>query len=384
MEEIGIFIFLLGILFLVPKLVKKLDIPEQITEIILGLILGPFFLGVITDQPIIEVMGTIGIITLFFVAGFEVDVRSIVKKKKTLLENGVLHIILICLIAAVIFLTGKSITTALMIGIALVTPSAGFILGAVRSLQLHSYLVEWIETKVISAEVLSLLLLLIITNLSQPIRLVIVITGFIAICFLLPYILEFFFLHILGKTNMQADTFFIFVIAVSLAFATHVIGVHYIIGAFIVGLIMRWANESKHNQTTLNEERVLSTFSSFTTIFVPFYFFSVGLMITKDMISWKNVLFAIVIFGIVITIKIFTSFVHRRLTLKESFKASTLVALLTAPTLLFTFVTAQILYDAKSIAESTYGVLIIYGLLTAGIPLIANAIEKWTKKARYA
>lgn len=382
MEEIGIFIFLLGILFLVPKLVKKLDIPEQITEIILGLILGPFFLGVITDQPIIGVMGTIGIITLFFVAGFEVDARSIIKKKKTLVENGVLHIVLIIVLAGIIILTGKSMTTALLLGIALVTPSAGFILSAVRSLQLHSYIVEWIETKVISAEVISLLLLLFITNLTQPIKLVIVVIGFAAICFLLPYILEFFFLRILGKTNMQADTFFIFVIAVSLAFATHIIGVHYIIGAFIVGLIMRWANESKHNKTSLNEERVLSTFSSFTTIFVPFYFFSVGLMITRDMISLKNIFFAIVIFGVVITIKIITSFIHRRLTLKESFKASTMVALLTAPTLLFTFVIAEILYSTKSISENTYGMLIIYGLLTTGIPLIANAIENWTKKAK--
>ena len=101
MEELGVFIFLLGTLFLIPKLVKKLDVPEQITEILLGLLLGPFFLGVITDQPIIEVMGTIGIIALFFVAGFEVDVRSLVKKKKTLLENGMLHLILIFIISLI-------------------------------------------------------------------------------------------------------------------------------------------------------------------------------------------------------------------------------------------------------------------------------------------
>ncbi len=382
MKEIGVFILLLGVLFLIPKLVKKLDVPEQITEIFLGLLLGQFFLGVISEQPIVEVMGTIGIITLFFVAGFEVNVRSIMRKKKTLLENGMLHVFLITAIAGIILLTGKNMTTSFMIGIALVTPSAGFILSAVRSLQLHSYVVEWIETKVISAEILSLLLLLVITNLTQPTKLLIVITGFIVICFLLPSILEFFFLHVLGKTNMQADTFFIFVIAVSLAFATHIIGVHYIIGAFIVGLIIRWANESKHNKTSLNEERVLTTFSSFTTIFVPFYFFSVGLMITRDMISWKNIFLAIALFGVVITIKIFSSFIHRRLTLRESFKASTMVALLTAPTLLFTFVTAEILYTAKSISESIYGILIIYGLLTAGIPLIANAIEKWIKKSR--
>ena len=382
MEELGVFIFLLGTLFLIPKLVKKLDVPEQITEILLGLLLGPFFLGVITDQPIIEVMGTIGIIALFFVAGFEVDARSIVKKKKTLLENGMLHLILIFIIALIVALTGKNITTALLIGIALVTPSAGFIFSAVRSLQLHGYIVEWIETKVISAEVLSLLLLLIITNLSQPLQLIIVISGFAAVCFLLPYILEFFFLHILGKTNMQADTFFIFVIAVGLAFTTHVIGVHYIIGAFIVGLIMRWANESKHNQTSLNEERVMATFSSFTTIFVPFYFFSVGLMINKSMMSGKNIIFAILVFGSIITIKILTAFIHRRLTLKESFKASVMVALLTAPTLLFTFVTAEILYTTNSISEDTYGVMVIYGLLTAGIPLVANSIEKWIGKMR--
>lgn len=36
----------------------------------------------IIEQPIIELMGTIGIITLFFLAGFEVDSRSIIKKKE--------------------------------------------------------------------------------------------------------------------------------------------------------------------------------------------------------------------------------------------------------------------------------------------------------------
>ena len=98
--------------------------------------------------------------------------------------------------------------------------------------------------------------------------------------------------------------------------------------------------------------------------------------------SGKNIIFAILVFGSIISIKILTAFIHRRLTLKESFKASVMVALLTAPTLLFTFVTAEILYTTNSISEDTYGVMVIYGLLTAGIPLVANSIEKWIRKMR--
>lgn len=384
MNELSIFISLLGILFFVPKLVNKFDIPEQITEILLGLVLGPFFLGVFQINPLIEVMGTIGIITLFFVAGFGVDIKSIIKKRKTLVENGVLHLILIAMLSGVIILTGKSIITSILIGIALLTPSAGFILSTIKAFRFSSYVVEWIEIKVVSAEILSLLLLLIITNFSKPLFLLILICGLVVICFLLPYFLEFFFLSILGKTNMHADTFFIFVVAVLFAFATHITGVHYIIGAFIVGIIMRGATDSHHNKVSLNEERVMATFSSFSSIFVPFYFFSVGLMITREMVLLKNIFIALIIFCMVITLKIILSFFHRRLTLRESFRASMMVALFTAPTLLFTFVTAEILYVSKQISADTYGILIIYGLLTASIPIIASMLEKWIQHARQA
>lgn len=384
MEELSIFISLLGILFFIPKLINKFDIPEQITEILLGLLLGPFFFGIFHKNSLIEVMGTIGIITVFFVAGFSIDIKNIAKKRKTLLENGILHIILIIVLGGIIMGTGKSIITSILISIALLTPSAGFILSTIKSFQFSSYVVEWIETKVVSAEILSLLLLLVITNLNQPLLLLLLICGLLIICFLLPYFLEFFFLHILGKTNMHADTFFIFVIAVLFAFATHIIGVHYIIGAFIVGIIMRGATDSPSNKISLNEERVMATFSSFSSIFVPFYFFSVGLLISREMVSFKNIFIALVIFCLVISLKIILSFFHRRLTLHESFRASVMIALFTAPTLLFTFVTAEILYVSKQISAATYGILVIYGLLTASIPIIAGMLEKWFKRERRA
>lgn len=381
MEPIVEFIFLLAILFLIPKFFVRYNVPEPLSEIFIGILLGPFVFVIFEKDIIIEIMGTIGIITLFFIAGYEINFESLKKKRKTLQENGIIHALLIFFLGIwVLLFTPYSWSVSFLIAIAFLTPSAGFILSSLKSLNLKDYLNQWIESKVISAEIFTLLLLLIIMNFKNPAFLFGIILGLVALFFFLPYILLFFFKHVIVK-SIHADTFFLFLLAIVVAFFTHSIGVHYIIGAFFVGIIVnRFKDSPSHFQ--INNDKIRDTFLSFSSIFIPFYFFSVGLSIEKNMISFWNIFVAVLLFLFIFTLKIIVGFFHRRLTLNESFKDSVFVSLLTTPTLLFTFVVAELI--RPSITDFVYGILIIYALFSAAIPYLAHLLLRYIHKNRFS
>lgn len=377
MEPIVAFVFVLSLLFFVPKLLLRYSIPSQLTEVFLGILFGPFLFGFFEKDALFSVLGGIGIITLFFMAGFDVDLESVKKKSRTLLEFGCIQLILFGIITGLtlFFTSSYSTTTAALIALALASPSAGFILGALQTIKVSPAIKEWIEVKVISAEILSLLLLLIILKIKTPVLLFTILGGIILLFWILPFFLKIFYTSVLAKIN-GVDMFFLFLVSSSIAVATHLIGIHYIIGAFTVGVIVsKFPIHTKHNVQNPHE-KIGTTFSSFAAIFVPFYFFSVGLMITKDMMTWNALFFALLLFILLFFIRIVISFLHRRLTLHEKVLSSVQVAFLTTPTLLFTFVMEELLRDANLISSSTAGILVIYGLLSALIPVLINHLNK--------
>ena len=376
MVEITEFIVLLAILFFIPKILARFTIPQTFSEILLGIVLGPTLFYLFEMNSLIELMGTIGIITLFFIAGFEVDFDGIKEKRKTLQQNFILHLVLIFLFALLIFLfTGYGLLISVLIGLALLTPSAGFIIASLKSLRLGPYLLSWIEAKVVTTEMLSLLLLLVILKISTPLLLLQILIMLALLFYMVPVFLRFFFKQIVSKVH-GSETFFIFVICITLAFITHLIGLHYIIGAFLFGLIVsKFEVKDAGHKLVINHEKIENTFRSFAAIFAPFYFFAVGLKITSDFFDYYTVLIAAGIFVLVSFIKIGMTFLHRTRTIDEGYKSSLMVAFLTSPTLLFTFVIAEILLAEHYISSQVYSLLIIYGLLSAIIPMFAYNIK---------
>jgi Kef-type K+ transport system membrane component KefB len=378
MEQIFEFIILLAILFFIPKLLTRLSFPQPFSELLLGIILGPTIFAFFTLDPLIELMGTIGIITLFFIAGFEVDIPSIRKKKSIHMQHAVLHVVLIAVVTTIMgFITDFTFIETILITIALLTPSAGFVIAALKSLHLHKYLVSWIEAKVVSMEVFSLLMLLIIMKIDEPVSMIgaILLLGLVII--ILPNTLRFFYNHFITKGH--ADTFLIFVMTLAVAFLTHELGVHYIIGAFIVGLVVSTI-EIKGKDTTVNHKKIWNTFGTFTAIFAPFYFFSVGLRINQSFFELQTIGLACLLFIGIGSIRIMTTFGHRRTTIKERPQSSLMVAVLTSPTLLFTFIMADILLLEFGISNAAYNILIMYGLLSAILPMVAYHIKLYTEE----
>ncbi len=378
-EQILEFIVLLAVLFFIPKTLARFAFPQPFSEILLGIILGPTLLHLFVLDNLIELMGTIGIITLFFIAGFEVDVYGLQKKKQTLVQNIIIHFLFIAIIISVIYaLTSYNLIEAILISLALATPSAGFIIASIKSLHLSHYVIDWIEAKVVSMEIFSLFILLVLMKVNEPLSMLGTIFILIIIIYSLPHIIKKFYIIVIQKVH-GSDTFFIFVLSIIVAFITHFMGIHYIIGAFVVGLIMSRI-ELKSGSKSINHEKIWNTFSSFASIFAPFYFFSVGLRINQSFFTFTSIAFAIIIFTAISILRIYITFIHRRWTLREHFKSSFMIATLTSPTLLFTFVIADILITEFAISSTTYTILIFYGLFSAVIPMIAYGIKLSTEE----
>jgi hypothetical protein len=61
---------------------------------------------------------------------------------------------------------------------------------------------------------------------------------------------------------------------------------------------------------------------------------------------------------------------HKKLLEKDS--TSLNIAIITAPTLVFTFVIAEVLYKELLISSVIFGGLLIYGLLTSTVPMLLS------------
>jgi Kef-type K+ transport system membrane component KefB len=95
-------------------------IPGIIGLLILGMLLGPGGAGVLAEEPVIELLGTIGLLFIMFMAGVEIDLDIVRERKRESASFGVLAFTLTFLPAAGVgLMMGLEAPGALLIGAAL-------------------------------------------------------------------------------------------------------------------------------------------------------------------------------------------------------------------------------------------------------------------------
>ncbi|MDQ0352254.1 CPA2 family monovalent cation:H+ antiporter-2 [Alkalibacillus filiformis] len=101
------------ILFMVGYISFKVRIPNVITFLLLGLVIGSFF----SDSYLLEFAGEIGIVLLFFMLGMEFPVNQLVKVAKKVLGAGILDLVLSFGVSfGIALLFGLDWITAMLIG----------------------------------------------------------------------------------------------------------------------------------------------------------------------------------------------------------------------------------------------------------------------------
>lgn len=361
--ELGYVLLLFG-LFILPRFLQRYRLPAAVTSLGLGAVLGMGF-GLYVHDPVVELLSTFGIVSLFLFAGLDAELHELRQEARVLVEHLVLRLILLGLVATAVGpLLGLSMRAAMLVALALLTPSAGFILESLEGLHVTERQRFWIRSKAISSELVALAVLFVTLQSTSVTTMGLSALVLAAMIFLLPIAFEAFARRIVPHAP-RSEFSFLVILAVICAYVTREMGVYYLVGAFVVGMA---AQRLRGAMPALASEKMLHAVESFASLFVPFYFLHAGLPLQAADFGWQGWLVGGAFLVTMIPLRVGVTALHRRVRVGESWHDGARVGLSLVPTLVFTLVLAQILRERFIVPPAVFGGLIVYAVLNTLLP----------------
>jgi Kef-type K+ transport system membrane component KefB len=259
---------------------------------------------------------------------------------------------------------GLEARAATLLALALLTPSAGFILESLDRLAISPRERFWIRSKTIASELIALGVLFVTLQSTSLVTLglsALVLLGMIVV---LPLLFEAFARRIVPHAP-KSEFAFLVMLAVICAHATRELGVYYLVGAFVVGMA---AQTFRERLPALASERMLGAVESFASLFVPFYFLHAGLPLQPTDFSLEALALGALFLVLVLPLRLLVTALHRRLRLGERMSDGMRVSASMLPTLVFTLVLAQILRERFQVPDAVFGGLLVYAVANTMIP----------------
>ncbi|MDA1081454.1 MAG: cation:proton antiporter [Gemmatimonadetes bacterium] len=367
-----IYLLLVFGLFVVPKMLQRFRLPSAVTSVVLGTVIG-LATQSFADDPTIKLFSTLGIVALFLFAGLEVDFTELKEARAVLMEHVAIQLGLLALVTWLLTATLiPSTRIALLVSLAVVTPSTGFILDSLAQFGLTSREQFWVKSKAVATEIVALAVLFVALQSQTATQLGIASVALVGLILVVPLLFRFFAAVILPYAP-KSEFAFLVIVALICAFATRNLGVYYLVGAFVGGVA---AQRFRRELPSLTSDTMLRSVEVFASFFVPFYFFGAGLKLSAEDLSIVAVFGAIALLGVVQPLRLLSVALHRRLSLKEEWSATMRVATPLLPTLVFTLVLAEILRERFVTPTWLFGALTLYaigGTLIPGFSLGAAA-----------
>lgn len=280
--------------------VKRFGQPMVIAEIILGVIIGPSVIGIITGNNfLITPFAQIGAIFLLFAIGLECNINEIYTPKSIVIATCG---IIVPWIAGFLFgvALGQPLGVAVFIGAILVSTSTAVTAEILVELgQVDTQVGKTIIGAAVVDDILGFIVLAFAIGVSGETfsmphifllglaaALFVVIGGFIGSRYLGRLVS-----WIETRTNRMQHSAFLFALTIMFlyVFISETIGLSVIIGAFVAGTMF----------SSIPEKKELDDGAKFlSTIFTPIFFISVGIMVDLREITSINVL----LLGILLTL----------------------------------------------------------------------------------
>ncbi|HTZ59372.1 MAG TPA: cation:proton antiporter [Acidobacteriaceae bacterium] len=351
-------------LLVIPRALQRYRIPAPLTCFAFGIIVAGFFKPLVHDS-VITYLSTLGIAALFLFAGLEVDLAELRKKLPSLAGNFAIRglVLVVCARVAAIYLhLGWQVDC--LLALALLTPSTGFILDMLPHSGLDHLEQSEVALHAVAGEVMAVFLFLVISQASS-VKTLLISGGAIA---LLIGLLPLFFLA-LGKWVVPfapGSEFSLLVMAgLICAVITESLGVYYLVGAFVAGLVAR---SLQKRITTLASNENLEAISLFASFFIPFYFFHNGLGVPSAALVASSLLYGFALAACMIPIRLGVVWLQSRFMQRRGHRGSLRVAIALSPTLIFTLVIAELLRENFSISPPLYGGLLVYAVIVSILP----------------
>ncbi|HVZ49179.1 MAG TPA: cation:proton antiporter [Gemmatimonadaceae bacterium] len=352
-------------LFVVPKMLQRFRLPSAVTSLVLGAAVG-IGMHAFTHDATVELFSALGIVALFLFAGLDVDFDELKEARGVLAQHLIIQLGLLALITYLLTLTFvPSVRAAVLVALAVATPSTGFILDSLPGFGLNAREQFWIKSKAVGTEVVALAVLFITLQSRTATQLGVATAALVALVIAVPLIFRFFARVILPFAP-KSEFAFLLIVALFCAFVTRSLGVYYLVGAFLVGVV---AHRFRRELPSLTSDTMLRSVEVFASFFVPFYFFGAGLHVSSTDLTPVAVLGAVALVAIVQPLRLLSVVLHRRVSLREEWRSTTRVATPLLPTLVFTLVLAGILRtEGFASPDWMFGALTIYAVVGTLVP----------------
>jgi len=300
---------ILFLAFLLNFIFKKFGFSSIIGQILAGMILGiPVIKALLFGSEVLsalDLLSTLGIVFLLFLAGLEIELKKIkeTSKDSVLVAIGTT---LVPLILGVVFLVslGYNLTVAIVFGGALAVTAGGTIVGVLMEFNACNtklgaiFVAAGTIDDVLEVFLLSIIVMMIQgENLTQLALLPIEIALFIIISFLLFKLMA----KILPQFRLRGDSIELFsvvmILLIGLAALSELLEIGYLLGAIFAGFLLQTSLKKVGKKRELE---VINTTRLVTMAFVvPFFFatiglnFDVGLIFTNPLFTAATVILAV-------------------------------------------------------------------------------------------
>lgn len=364
MNQDVIYLLLIFALLVIPRAVQRFSVPAPLTCLLFG-IGAVLWLGDGAHDAVVNLLAILGISSLFLFAGLEVDLAQLRKGLWPLLLHLLIRSATLVGVAWLAWhYAGLSWQAAGLLALALLTPSTGFIMDSLAQLGLNEEERFWVTSKAIAGELLALVAMFVVMQADDPVQLGL--SSLVLTAMLVGLPLLFIGLGRWVAPHAPGSEFSLLVMVGMLAaYITYWLGVYYLVGAFIAGLVARLLQRRMPLLASHDNLHALRLFSSF---FVPFYFFNAGTHVPGDALSLEALGLGVLITLVVLPLRLAVIVLQRRMVFGESLRSSLRVALALSPTLIFTLVLAGIMREHFAVPPVLYGALLFYAAVTTLLP----------------
>lgn len=284
-EPLTIFLVLIGIILLSPFLFRFVKVPDIASFIIMGVLVGPFGLNILSRDASIELLGTIGLLYIMFSAGLELNLEKLKAKPKNSVVFGLATFIIPFILGFVVSKNLLQLDYHATVLVAIMFSTHTLVAyPIVRRLGVHRDIS--VLTAVGGTIITDTLVLMILSMVTQDfqegaasIQLIKLILFFTLYTFIVlytfPKIAQWFFKHI-KRDRPVHYLFLLFMVCLS-SYMAQLIGSEPIIGAFLAGLALN---------TSIPRNSLLMHHIDFVgnVLFIPVFLIGIGMLINVNLL----------------------------------------------------------------------------------------------------
>ena len=294
MTSLLILTLVIGIIWFVPLVCRKVHVPSIVGFIIAGIIIGPSVLDLVGESPTIKILGSLGMLYIMFQSGSEIDINDFKQYKYRSLYFGICTFFIPFALGVVTsrYLLGFGWMSSLLLGAmygshTLMTYPIVSRYGVQKNVAVNITVgaTMWAIT-------LSLMVLAVVegwnsgvqTHMDYLIQILLLLLFLVSVLWLFPRFARMFFKR---YRDPISEFMVVMLMLVGSALLADMAGLEGILGAFVCGVSL--------NRLLPNRSPLMTriTFMG-NSVFVPLFLISVGLMIDIHVFwsGWTTILIA--------------------------------------------------------------------------------------------